>query len=186
MTDTPYPPALGDLVVHRPVQPLGPGHPHTERKAALAALSIPAAFAPHEVRDRAMAQACLAGLWLGYDFLDESHAISQDLSIIEGSYWHALMHRREPDYGNSKYWLRRVGRHAIFSDLARQAAELARRSGVAESDYLAGQSTWDAFAFVDLCERASHGPAALETLCREIQTCEWDLLFAFCLRAAVS
>ena len=46
-------------------------------------------------------------LWL-YGFLDESHSIAQGIDSAEGSYWHALMHRSEGDFSNSKYWYRRV------------------------------------------------------------------------------
>ena len=65
-----------------------------------------------------MAEGCLAGLWLLYDFLDESHTISQSLDTLEGSYWHGIMHRREPDYENAKYWFRRVPVHPIHAELA--------------------------------------------------------------------
>ena len=67
----------------------------------------------HAVRDREMARACLAALWLYHDFLDESHRISQSVHGREGSYWHGIMHRREGDYANAKYWFRRVGAHPI-------------------------------------------------------------------------
>ena len=60
-----------------------------------------------------------AGLLLLNDFFDESHSCSQ---LMEGQqnadYWHAILHRREPDYGNAKYWFHHVGRHAIFHELA--------------------------------------------------------------------
>ena len=49
-----------------------------------------------------MASACLAGLWLYHDYLDESHAVSQSIHTPAGSYWHGLMHRREPDFANPK------------------------------------------------------------------------------------
>lgn len=174
-----YPPALRDLVIHRPLQPLGPGRPVLERRAALENALLT------EVSrvDSDMAQACRAGLWLAYNFLDESHAISQDLSTIEGSYWHALMHRREPDHGNSKYWFRRVGRHAVFAELAQHAARLA--ATVPEARALGNPAAWDPYAFVDLCERASHGPPALENLCRDLQHREWGLLFDYCFERAV-
>ena len=50
-----------------------------------------------------------AGVWLYVDDLDRSHAISQGLHSPEGSFWHAIMHRREGDFSNSKYWLRQAG-----------------------------------------------------------------------------
>src|SRR5438874_740571 len=80
------------------------------------------AFPPSAVRDQDMAAACLAGLWLYHDFLDEAHRISQELDTTTGSYWHGLVHRREPDFSNAKYWFRRVGDHAIFPALQAAAA----------------------------------------------------------------
>ena len=56
-----------------------------------------------------------------HDFLDESHTISQDLPSREGSFWHAVMHRREPDAWNSKYWWRKVGPHPVLDRLVAQA-----------------------------------------------------------------
>jgi len=66
----------------------------------LAPLDPDRLLVPHAVRDRDMARACLAGLWLSHDFLDESHTISQEIATPTGSYWHGLMHRREPDASN--------------------------------------------------------------------------------------
>ena len=80
----------------------------------------------HAVRDREMARACLAALWLYHDFLDESHRISQSLHGREGSYWHGIMHRREGDYANAKYWFRRVGAHPIHEALGLSARALAQ------------------------------------------------------------
>ncbi|MFO0966285.1 MAG: hypothetical protein U0793_11970 [Gemmataceae bacterium] len=174
-----YAPAVRDLIAEAPLQPLGPGRPIREKRSALAALT-PAQVAGESADDK-LGRACLAGLWLLYNFTDESHALSQDLDTVEGSYWHAILHRREPDYWNSKYWFRRVGRHAIFGELARAAGEIALApSCPAEGKYLVGQGTWDPFAFVDLCEKASHGPAGLEDLCRKVQQREWELLFDHC------
>jgi hypothetical protein len=157
---------------------LGPGSPNVAMRSQLQELER--LLAP-KVKDRASASACLAGLWLYHDFLDESHTISQDLDTAEGSYWHALMHRREPDYWNSKYWFRRVPQHPIFADLIKQAAALTNQAGAPSgSEFLALQAAWDPFAFVDLCESAARRGAEVELLCRRIQRCEWELLFGYC------
>jgi hypothetical protein len=119
------------------------------------------------------------------DFHDESHAISQDLNTPEGSYWHGILHRREPDYWNAKYWFRRVPKHPIFAALAADAAELTQDAATpAGSEYLLRQAMWDASAFVDLCEKAASGREDLVLLCRRIQRREWDLLFAYCYERA--
>ena len=53
--------------------------PRQESRPALAALDEAALFPSREVVDRNMASACLPGLWLLHDFLDESHTISQSV-----------------------------------------------------------------------------------------------------------
>ncbi len=180
-----YGPAFAPLLRDGPLSPLGPGRPDEARRPALAALAEDDAFAPRRVVDRDMAAACRAGLWLLFDFLDESHAISQDIHTPEGSYWHALMHRREKDFSNSKYWFRRVGDHAIFEPLRRAARDLAGESPHPSARFLKTKSDWDPFAFVDLCEASLSGRSPCEALCRGVQQCEWRLLFDYCHRAAV-
>jgi hypothetical protein len=97
-----YSPALQELLREPRLAPLGPGTPNAVVRAQLEALSLDTAFGPQTVRDLQMASACLAGLWLYHDFLDPSHTISQGIDTPEGSYWHGLMHRREPDAENPK------------------------------------------------------------------------------------
>src|SRR5579864_8970854 len=41
------------------------------------------------------AAAALAGLWLWLDGLDECHRIVQDIASPTGSFWHAILHRRQ-------------------------------------------------------------------------------------------
>src|SRR5215207_7144377 len=97
---TAYPPVFAVLWTGR-IPELGPGKPNESARTGLSALSLDSF---PTVRDREAAIGCISGLWLLHDFLDESHTISQDLPGWIGSYWHGIMHRREPDAGNAKYW----------------------------------------------------------------------------------
>jgi hypothetical protein len=162
---------------------LGPGQPNFNMRDQLRGLSVEALFP--SVGDAEMARCCLSGLWLWHDYLDESHQISQEIGSSSGSLWHGIMHRREPDYSNAKYWYRRVGDHAIFSALRATASELAESHGTTgEATYLTSQSAWDPFAFVDLCSSVARGNADCELLCREIARVEWQLLFDDCYQRA--
>jgi len=108
----------------------------------------------------------------------------QDLDTPTGNYWHALLHRREPDFSNSKYWFRRVRTHPVFEALRIETARLATE-GPTEAGFLARQARWDPFAFVDLCEASYDAKATCHELCLQVQRVEWELLFDHCYRRAV-
>jgi hypothetical protein len=175
-------PQIKPLLAEERLNELGPGTPNLAAQPLLQELEREL---PKLAKVPAHAQACLAALWLYHDFLDEAHANAQELVDGDGSYLHAIMHRREPDYANAKYWFRRVRGHAIFGELAKSAATLAKDAGTpAGSEYLTRQAAWDSAKFVDLCQSAARGPAALALLCRQIQKREWELLFAHCYQRA--
>ncbi|HLY09732.1 MAG TPA: hypothetical protein VKW04_10550 [Planctomycetota bacterium] len=98
-----------------------------------------------------------SALLLWNDDLDGCHAIAQDLDDAHGAYLHGIMHRREPDYGNSKYWFRRVGSHALFLALRPAALELLSEAPETHPfrKALDESQDWDAFRMVDWCESAS-------------------------------
>lgn len=123
-----------------------------------------------------------AGLFQLQDCLDDSHRCSQSIEGVgkhrNGDYWHAIMHRREPDYGNSKYWFRQVGSHPVFTDLARIARDLAPRSNFDRwFSRLWTARGWEPFAFVDLCEAAAlSGDPHLTRFAERVQWAEMLLL----------
>jgi hypothetical protein len=151
-----YPAAVAALVTGDRLNSLGPGTPNVDRRPALAALDVESVVGQHALADRDMARACLSGLWLLNDFLDESHRISQEIETPTGSYWHGIMHRREPDYENSKYWLRRVGEHPVFAALSTAAQSLVAEFPDVGKDLIV-RGPWDPFVFVDLCRQAANG-----------------------------
>ena len=96
----------------------------------------------------------VAGLWLYADELDKSHSVSQQILTEEGSFWHGIMHRREGDFSNAKYWFRNAG-------------ALPRRLGL------------DPAALTDEVAR-HHRDNPIHLV--EAQRQEWETLFVHCAR----
>lgn len=175
-----FPPAIQDLLAEERLPPLGPGAPNERAGATLKGLTLEALFAPGRIRNANFARCCLAGLWLHHDFLDQSHEISQQIETPAGSYWHGLMHRREPDYSNAAYWFRRVGKHPVFDSLPAAARQAGFPSSINVPD------PWNPFWFIDYCESCTKRIEPGEELARLLQKREWELLFHHCYRHAVS
>jgi hypothetical protein len=162
-----YGPVFAPLVAGDRRRALDAGHPDIQMQSALNELTADSAFSHCRVQDHAAAECCLAAIWLLHDFLGESHSISQQIDTPEGSYWHAIMHRREGDFTNSKYWYRRVGQHPVFKSLS----ELHKLD-------------WDPYSFVDECQAAVRGKLNAREMCLDLQQSEWELLFDYCYRRA--
>jgi hypothetical protein len=99
-----FAPAITPLLDGESVPDLGPGTPDRAALDRLRALTPESVAAPAPVSDGDAARACLAGLWLLYDFLDESHVISQGLHTPEGSYYAGVMHRPKSRWTSSTSW----------------------------------------------------------------------------------
>lgn len=101
-----------------------------------------------------------SAMWLLAGDLDRSHEISQSIETEDGSFLHGIMHRREGDFSNAKYWFRRAGDHPVLLTLASN-----------DDGYE------DPFSFVDACEEASrrHNPTST-AICQLHQWTEWQAL----------
>ena len=138
-------PDIKKLLDTRETPELGPG----PRKGVLPEDKIEQATAGNEL--------LRAAVLVWHDHLDAAHKIVQDIETPDGSYIHAIIHRREPDYWNSKYWFRRVGNnHPCFAELSTLLHE-----------------KYDPLAFVDRCE---HSDPKSEPRLREIQALELQIL----------
>jgi hypothetical protein len=138
-----------------------------------------------EVRSRDDARAMLAGLWLYHDWLDASHEISQGLHSETGSFWHAIMHRREGDFSNSQYWYARCRRHPVLTAMAPAASAVLNPLPADKSLLRLVNTAWDPDAFVDLVEAVHDNPEdPRHAVAVSLQQTEWRLLFDHCTRAA--
>ncbi len=125
-------------------------------------------------------QAALAGLLLRIGCWTESHAVAQDVQSAEGSYWHAIIHRIEPDSSNAGYWFRQTGNHAIFPKVLGRSAEILKNRAPLHWRL---KTAWDPFLFIEWCDEAREKGGEAETAAIAIQMAEWQFLFDWCAGA---
>ena len=177
------------LETRDPLPPLAPREEwDSELTYRIKNISLETLFDGQSIEDSTMGNATQSGLLLWNDALDVSHTISQDIESKTGSYWHGIMHRRERDYGNAKYWFGRVGVHPTFPELRERALALLQEHST-ESDSLAHYAEaiekvedWEAFGFVDWCQAADGDrstPEAVKAFLQAVQVEEIKLLLNY-------
>ena len=120
-----------------------------------------------------------------YVLLDRSHTIAQGLHNPTGSLWHAIMHRREGDFSNSKYWLNRCGNHPAFPLIAPLAAATTGSMPADKMVLRCLRGGWDPAAMVDLAEAADNeADTPRRRAAVALQQIEWKTLFDYCARTA--
>jgi hypothetical protein len=126
------------------------------------------------IGNREMFSLVRGGLFYALDALDDCHALFQEAKSDEGSYWHGMMHRREGDFDNARYWFRRAGTLPVFNAMHRTATEVSPTMGK--------QNNWDAYLLTGQCEQARFGAEELEPELLKLQRVEFDVLFDYCWR----
>ncbi len=128
----------------------------------------------------------ISGLWLLAGELDRSHDISQAIDSPTGLYWHGIMHRREGDFSNAKYWMRRAAGHPVIAELANYIDVTARAGALASlapqtSRTRTAQSLTEpdnlAASLIDQCKLAVDSQPELVSDLQLICWWEWQLLF---------
>ena len=129
-----------------------------------------------EIKNRAAFVLVRGALFYGVDALSDAHRIFQDDATDLGAYWHGMMHRREPDFDNARYWFRRAGRLPFFTRLHRETAE--------HSAVMARQLSWDPYLFTGECEQARFGAVEKNKELTKLQAAEFEILLDYCWRQA--
>lgn len=171
-----------------PLVPKETADPEIQR--ILDSTSLESLFEGVKVRSEDFARAVQSGLYLWNDCLDASHRVAQKIETETGSYWHAIMHRREPDYTNSKHWWRKVGEHSLFPQVrvsALQVLSEVRGTWAAGARRTLEGGSWKPIDFVDWCEASAAGKLAeAGPLLEQIQLEEIKLLLAYSYQHAVA
>jgi len=111
-----------------------------------------------------------AGLNLLNGNWEAAHQRVQTLKGSLAAHWHGIIHRREPDFGNAKYWFRQVPPNSLFASLLASAHQLGKAHLVAHDNQ------WDPLKFIDCCADAGQ-----REWTRVLDPMEVDLLLDYCL-----
>jgi hypothetical protein len=108
------------------------------------------------------------------DDLPGCHTLFQADHSDLGSYLHGMMHRREGDFDNARYWFRRAGEMPFFDNLHREAALF--------STDMAKQLSWDPYLFTGACEQARFGAEDEARELPRLQRAEFKMVFDYTWR----
>lgn len=152
---------------------------HRTEEEAWAALSHIQGAAPDHLFPSARSPiGAYAGLLLWLGDWERAHETA-DIESQDAYYWHAIIHRIEPDPANAGYWFRKVGNHPIFPELLQRADQILKEQ--LDDCMWSAHREWDPLLFIHWCEEARRHPgSAREKVARRIQQAEWELLFSWC------
>lgn len=138
---------------------------------------------------RLSAPAWKAALHLWNDDLNAAHELVQHLPSATGSALHGIVHRREGDYDNARYWFLRSGDHPAYHGLQSRAASM-----LADERLPAGtigqalatireQGGWNPSLFTNAIEihetRTNGDDLAIHALLERLQQLELEAMLRF-------
>ena len=178
---------ITELESRNPFPPLSPTKEWSSTLTTrLENYSLGELFDGFAVTDSEFGDCVRSGLLLWNDALDSSHEIVQNIGTKTGNYWHAIMHRRESDYSNAKYWFGRVGKHPIYFQLLCYAQELSQTEQQEEyTKILESNDEWKPAQFVDWCQAATNSEDNKKTFLEQLQLKELQLLIDFSCKNAL-
>jgi hypothetical protein len=151
-------PLITRLESRKNLPPLSPAHVwHPGLDTDIAAISE-AELAAGRPDGELSAPAWKAALHLWNDSLNAAHPLVEYLESQTGSALHGIIHRREGDYDNARYWFRLTGDHPAFHSLQIRVQAQLRQQRLPNGpvgDALAamiGQGSWNPFLFTNVIE----------------------------------
>jgi hypothetical protein len=143
----------------------------------------------NDAMDRHHRDLCRAAVLLWHDHFEAAHNLAQEVEGPNGSLLHGILHRREPDFSNARYWFRRVGATHPSFDCVVGKIKIALRGAGDESfaKLMIANGKWHPLGFVDLLEDAQLRPdPSRDKLWRQIQAAEIHCFLATLLPRADS
>jgi hypothetical protein len=133
------------------------------------------------------AQAWKAALHLWNDSLAAAHELVEHLETPTGAALHGIMHRREGDFENAKYWFHQAGDHPAFHSLQSRAASFLRQQSIPRGplkesfDKLITQGNWNPYLFINVVaiQESWIGEDETRSLLEHLQQMELEALIRF-------
>ncbi|MCD9024174.1 hypothetical protein [Cohnella silvisoli] len=132
-------------------------------------------------------QAWKAALHLWNDSLAAAHELVEHLETPSGAALHGIMHRREGDFDNAKYWFHQAGDHPAFHGLQSRAASFLREQNIPSGplketfDKMVMQGNWNPYLFISAIaiQESRYGEEETRSLLEHIQQLELEALIRF-------
>lgn len=118
------------------------------------------------------------------DHFELAHNLAQEMHHPTGSLMHGILHRREGDFWNAKYWLSRVGVHPADRRILEKIQQI-EELGTLRSRIIPKGNTleWNHCRFVDVCSGVLAGgsPEQEKAILKLVQGAELKALMGLLL-----